>query len=196
MLHSATKFCDNFSIREVDCRLQMAETSRDHGIQIWTEQLGRHRFCQMKIIFKVFLFFFCLFVSSQIICSSFNCPILYSLTFSIFDNSISGQLYVPRTRTVTFRPRSFEVCGPTIWNDLPAGMKDPSLSFDSFRKLLKTFLFDKWLLHERICGSCINLRGEMFIIIIIIIIIFKVVSAHHSSSQGPPLAPYHSTDRV
>ena len=46
--------------------------------------------------------------------------------------------------------------------------KDPSLSFDSFRKLLKTFLFDKWLLHERICGSCINLRGEMFIIIIII----------------------------
>ena len=49
-------------------------------------------------------------------------------------------------------------------------MKDPSLSFDSFRKLLKTFLFDKWLLHERICGSCINLRGEMFIIIIIIII--------------------------
>ena len=30
--------------------------------------------------------------------------------------------------------------------------------------------FDKWLLHERICGSCINLRGEMCIIIIIIII--------------------------
>ena len=25
-------------------------------------------------------------------------------------------------------------------------------------KLLKTFLFDKWLLHERICSSCINLR--------------------------------------
>ena len=38
-----------------------------------------------------------------------------------------------------------EVCGPTIWNDLPARMKDPSLSFDSFWKLLKTFLFDKWL---------------------------------------------------
>ena len=67
------------------------------------------------------------------------------------------------------RPRSFKVCGPTIWNDLPARMKDPSLSFDSFRKLLKTFLFDKWLLHERI-----NLRREMFIIIIIIIwFIFK-----------------------
>ena len=64
--------------------------------------------------------------------------------------------------------KSFKVCGPTILNDLPARMKDSSLSFDSFRKLLKTFLFDKWLLRERICGSCINLRGEMFIIIIII----------------------------
>ena len=85
-------------------------------------------------------------------------------------SATSGQLYVPRTRTVTFGPRSFKVCGPTIWNELPASMKDPSLSFDSFRKLLKTFLFDKWLLHERICGSRINLRGEMFIIIIIIII--------------------------
>ena len=27
--------------------------------------------------------------------------------------------------------------GPTIWNDLPARMKDPSLSLNSFRKLLK-----------------------------------------------------------
>ena len=51
-------------------------------------------------------------------------------------------LYIPRTRTVTFGLRSFKVCGPTIWNDLPARMKDLSLSFDSFRKLLKTFLFD------------------------------------------------------
>ena len=58
-------------------------------------------------------------------------------------SATSGQLYIPRTRTVTFGPRSFKVCGPTIWNDLPARMKDPSLSFDSFRKMLKTFLFDK-----------------------------------------------------
>ena len=58
-------------------------------------------------------------------------------------SATSGQLYIPGTRTVTFGPRSFKVCGPTIWNDLPARMKDPSLSFDSFRELLKTFLFDK-----------------------------------------------------
>ena len=85
-------------------------------------------------------------------------------------SATSGQLYIPRTKTETFGPRSFKVCGPTIWNDLPDRMKDPSLNLDSFRKLLKTFLFDKWLLHKRICGFSINLCGEMFIIIIIIII--------------------------
>ena len=39
--------------------------------------------------------------------------------------------------------RSFKVSGPTIWNDLPARLKDSSLSKNSFRKLLKTFLFDR-----------------------------------------------------
>ena len=60
-------------------------------------------------------------------------------------------LYIPRTKTMTFGPRSFKVSGPTIWNDLPARLKDSSLSKNSFRKLLKTFLFNRWPLHLRIC---------------------------------------------
>ena len=40
-------------------------------------------------------------------------------------------------------PRSFKVSDPTIWNDLPARLRDSSLSKNSFRKLLKTFLFDR-----------------------------------------------------
>ena len=68
-------------------------------------------------------------------------------------SAASGQLYyIPRTKTMTFGPRSFKVSGPTIWNDLPARLKDSSLSKNSFRKLLKTFLFDRWPLHLRICG--------------------------------------------
>ena len=58
-------------------------------------------------------------------------------------SATSGQLYIPRTKTMTFGPRSFKVSGPTIWNDLPARLKDSSLSKHSFRKLLKTFLFDR-----------------------------------------------------
>ena len=59
-------------------------------------------------------------------------------------SAASGQLYyIPRTKTMTFGPRSFKVSGPTIWNDLPARFKDSYLSKNSFRKLLKTFLFDR-----------------------------------------------------
>ena len=67
-------------------------------------------------------------------------------------SAASGQLYIPRTKTMTFGPSSYKVSGPTIWNDLPARLKDSSLSKNSFRKLLKTFLFDRWPLLLRICG--------------------------------------------
>ena len=58
-------------------------------------------------------------------------------------SATSGQLYIPRTKTMTFGPRSFKVSGPTIWNDLPARLKDSSLSKNFFRKLFNTFLFDR-----------------------------------------------------
>ena len=59
------------------------------------------------------------------------------------DTWLSGQLYIPRTKTMTFGPRSFKVSVPTIWNVLPVRLKDSSLSKNSFRKWLKTFLFDR-----------------------------------------------------
>ena len=37
--------------------------------------------------------------------------------------------------------RAFSVAGPTVWNSLPDKLRDPSLSIDSFRRQLKTFLF-------------------------------------------------------
>ena len=57
------------------------------------------------------------------------------------------QIYSFSTRSSSFPIKTplIQVPQPraTIWNELPARLKDPSLSFDSFRKLLKTFLFDK-----------------------------------------------------
>ena len=67
-------------------------------------------------------------------------------------SATSEQLNIPRTKTMTFGPESFKVSGPTIWDDLPAGMKDSSLSKNSFRKLLESCLFDICPLHLRICG--------------------------------------------
>ena len=58
-------------------------------------------------------------------------------------SAASGQLYIPRTKTMTFGPRSFKVSSPTI------------------RKLLNTLIFNRWRLHLRFF---INLRGEMYVI--------------------------------
>ena len=51
------------------------------------------------------------------------------------------QVVVPRYNTSTFGRRAFSVAGPTVWNSLPDKLHDPSLSIDSFRRQLKTFLF-------------------------------------------------------
>ena len=75
-------------------------------------------------------------------------------------SAASGQLYIPRTKTMTFGPRSFKVSGPTIWNDLPARLKDSSLSKTLSENCLKHF----YLIDDRyICAFAvyINLRGEM-----------------------------------
>jgi len=40
--------------------------------------------------------------------------------------------------------RSFSAAGPRLWNDLPPGLWQPGLSFDSFRWFFKTHLFGNW----------------------------------------------------
>jgi len=45
------------------------------------------------------------------------------------------------TATPVFAVRAFSVAGLAGWNSLPDYLQDPLLSFDSFRRDLKTFLF-------------------------------------------------------
>ena len=44
-------------------------------------------------------------------------------------------------------PRAFSVAGPRAWNALPAVLRGPTRSSDSFRSTLKTFLFAEHWLH-------------------------------------------------
>ena len=62
-------------------------------------------------------------------------------------SAAAGLLLVPRTWTVTIGPRAFAVSSPAAWNSLPASFRDPSISLPSFRKKLKTYLFNTptWL---------------------------------------------------
>jgi len=50
-------------------------------------------------------------------------------------------LAIPRYRLNTYDRRAFSVAGPTVWNSLPDSIRDPTISADSFRRLLKTYLF-------------------------------------------------------
>jgi len=52
-----------------------------------------------------------------------------------------NQLVVPRTLTSTFGPRAFSTSGPAAWNTLSSELRDPSISLDCFRHLLKTYLY-------------------------------------------------------
>jgi len=53
------------------------------------------------------------------------------------------KLIVPQTHN-KLGDRSFSAAGPRLWNDLPPGLRRPGLSFDSFRRSLKTDLFGNW----------------------------------------------------
>jgi len=53
-------------------------------------------------------------------------------------------LAVPRNRLNTYGLRAFSVAGPTVRNSLPDFIRDPTTSADSFRRLLKTYLFARY----------------------------------------------------
>jgi len=55
------------------------------------------------------------------------------------------KLLVPRTHN-KLGDSSFSAAGPRLWNDLPPGLRRSGLSFDSFRRSLKTSLLQlNWL---------------------------------------------------
>ena len=53
----------------------------------------------------------------------------------------TSDLVIPRVRRATYGCRAFSVTGPVCWNGLPDYLKSPDLSFDRFKRQLKTFLF-------------------------------------------------------
>ena len=57
-------------------------------------------------------------------------------------SAVTGTVFVPRSRTSTIGPRAFAVSAPSAWNSLPVDLRDPGLSFLTFRRRLKTYLFN------------------------------------------------------
>jgi len=53
-------------------------------------------------------------------------------------------LVVSRHSLSSYGRRAFAVVSPTAWNSLSDDLRDPMLSTDSFRRLLKTRLFSEY----------------------------------------------------
>jgi len=53
-------------------------------------------------------------------------------------------LVVPRHRLSTYGRRAFAVAGLTAWNCFPDNLRDPDVTMDNFKRLLKTFLFSAY----------------------------------------------------
>ena len=75
--------------------------------------------------------------------SNFCTPVANVAARSQLRSARRHLVVVPRYSRSTYGRHAFSVAGPMTWNSLTDNLRDPSLSIDSFRRQLKTFLFDK-----------------------------------------------------
>jgi len=71
-------------------------------------------------------------------------PVASAVTRRHLRSANSQLLAVPRYRLNTYGRRAFSVAGPTVWNSLPDFIRDPTISAECFRRLLKTYLFARY----------------------------------------------------
>ena len=68
-------------------------------------------------------------------------PVATNTSRRYLRSATHGDLLVPRTRTVTYKPGSFAVSGPTVWNTLPSTLRVSATTLGQFQSGLKTILF-------------------------------------------------------
>ena len=96
-----------------------------------------------RVAFKLcVLAYRCIHGSAPSYLARFFTPVSAIAGRSQLRSASTGVLFVPRSHTLTIGPRAFAISAPSAWNRLPADLRDPSHSLLTFRKKLKTFLFN------------------------------------------------------
>lgn len=101
----------------------------------WLPVRQRIKFKTAVLVYK------CLHGMAPPYLTSYCTPVSAQTGRSNLRSATTGQLVVPRTRTV-YGSRSFAVHGPVVWNSLPAELRSPDMTLGVFRKQLKTHLFN------------------------------------------------------
>jgi len=120
--------------------IHYSSSSAEYDIT-WYHNLGR-----LPILTRALLHFCCTYVMTIHQCyRQTHGPHAHKVsTTCTYCMSYCNLLAVPRHRLNTYGGRAFTVAGPTVWNSLPDFIRDPSISTDSFRRLLKTYLFARY----------------------------------------------------
>ena len=81
---------------------------------------------------------------SSWVCSGLPDPVLHpsQLYRRTLTSPFGRHVFVPGSRTSTIGPRAFAVSSSSAWNSLPVDLRDPGLSLLTFRRRLKTYLFN------------------------------------------------------
>ena len=78
--------------------------------------------------------------------------------------------------------RTFSVAGPAAWNSLPDYLRDPSHSFDGFRRDLKTFLFSFYQCTQCIRGFVIMHYVNLLLTLTLTLTMAELVATIHQCS--------------
>ena len=102
---------------------------------LWLSILQRILYKLSTIVYK------CIHGAAPSYLTNLCVPVANNTSRRYLRSTTHGNLLVPRTRTVTYGPRSFAVSGPTIWNTLPSTLRASTTTLEQFQSGLKTILF-------------------------------------------------------
>ena len=88
-----------------------------------------------------------------------------------------GELDFPRVNLAAYGGRAFAYAGPTSWNSLPDSLKDISLTLQTFKRHLKTFLFFYTFSAFEVCYKNVLYKSTVIIIIILSGVPAEIVSS-------------------
>ena len=121
------------SVLNAGARLIMRKRKYDHITSTLRDDLHWLPICQ-RILYKLSTIVYkCIHGAAPSYLTNLCVPVATNTSRRYLRSATHGDLQVPRTRTVTYGPRSFAVSGPTIWNTLPSTLRVSTTTLDSFR---------------------------------------------------------------
>ena len=96
---------------------------------------------RQRIVYKLSTVVYkCLYGAAPSFLINLCVPVATNTSRHYLHSATHADLLVPRTRTLTYGPRSFAVSGSTVWNTLPSTLRASTTTLGQFQSALKTTL--------------------------------------------------------